>query len=90
MRAKHISGHFEDIFELSEGQFWGQKCRGPLENPPEKSPIMCFASTKNSITNYSNKWLIGIFIYLCDHMPKICSFYHCLLFLVGLAKFRAC
>ena len=54
-----------------EGQFRGQKSRGPLEISREMAHyVVCPKQQKNNIPNFQNQQCIGIFMYRCDHMPK--------------------
>jgi hypothetical protein len=72
MRTKHNIGDFKRFFEgakifltpncpeCSEGQFRGQKSRGPLEKSWEFADYVFCQHIKNNITNYYNQLCIGI------------------------------
>ncbi len=83
LRANYIMGHFKGYFEgakafltpklsraRSEGQFWGQKSRGPLEISREMAHYVVCPKPKKIISQiFKNQRCIGIFMSLCDQSP---------------------
>jgi hypothetical protein len=58
------------------GIFLGVKKIGtPLEITIENASMNFPKTKKNNITNFQNQRYTGIFMSLCNHMPRIYSFY---------------
>jgi hypothetical protein len=75
--GKLLYGPFRDIFkggqdffdplncpERSEGQFRGQKSRGPLKISRKMAHKVICPKTKNNLPNFQNQRCIGIFMSL--------------------------
>jgi hypothetical protein len=72
--------------ERSEGQFWGQKSRGPLEIPREMAHYVVCPKPKKIISQiFKNQQCIGIFMSLCDQSPQfytLCFYFFIVLIII--------
>ncbi len=94
LRANYIMGHFKGYFEgaktflTREGQFWGQKSRGPLEISPEMVHYVVCPKPKKIISQiFKNS---GALVFLCPFATRalnfIILFFYCFIFFIVLIK----
>ncbi len=58
----HFKGHFEGA-KTCEGQFRGQKSRGPLKMSREMAHKVIVPTKKNYALKFLKQWYIGNFMY---------------------------